>query len=579
MRGESFPVDPSVEHSFAPAELFDMLSMWEQFRVPVSFLRALTRAKTLNEALDSATGHLFAALKVERVSVAISDGEGLLQIWAQVGSKLARIDKSVPANYGRIGRAFNSGKLIISADLASCSDPDSEMLYKAGYRRVINAPIIFAGACIGTMNVCTHGVGDLGVREAFILQCVTSFLAPTLAALRSLDDSVGEVAKATALKEQAESESAAKSSFIANVSHEIRTPMNAIMGMAQILSDEDLTPAQAEKVETMLYSARSLIDILNDVLDLSKIEAGKLVINPLRNRPEEVFSRTVDVWRDRASQRGNTLSLFLQPDLPKTAVFDAVRVQQCLSNLLSNAIKFTDHGQVRILVAGADDDDATAFEVTVEDTGEGIAPEELEKLFEPFHQGRSTTGGTGLGLAISRRLAELLGGTLTARSAQGQGSQFTFTFVARRGSDTDPDGDAPPDDVDAQVPVAALPAGLRILLVEDIPTNRFVVRAMLDGHGIDVTEAENGAQALERLAEATFDIVLLDMNMPVMDGRETIAALRGRGGAASQLPVIALTADAMTGDRERYLKLGINGYLPKPLDQAALIAEIARLTS
>lgn len=546
--------------------------------MPVSFVRDLARSQSISEALDSVTEGLCAWLGVERASVALSDGNGMLQIWARVGTELTRVDKSVSAYHGRIGRSFQTHRMIISADLARCSEHDSKRLLDAGYRRAINVPILFGDRCLGTANICTHRVDALGLREAFAVQCVTGVLAPALAALQSEDSSSSAVAQAEALQRQAESESAAKSSFIANVSHEIRTPMNAIMGMAQLLSDEQLSMAQAEKVDTLVYSAKSLIAILNDVLDLSKIEAGKLVIDRIRNRPTDVFSRTVEIWRGRASQNGTTIDLVLDRALPETALFDAVRVQQCLSNLLSNAIKFTCNGQVRVVVDSVETADATLFSVSVEDEGPGIDPAHLDKLFEPFQQGDGVVGGTGLGLAISRRLAELMGGTLVATSRLGEGSKFSFSFLAGAARMT---AQAPSSRRQEPTPSTAerLSSGLRILLAEDIPTNRFVVRAMLSAQPVQLVEAENGAEALDWLDRECFDIVLLDMNMPVMDGPEMIGLLRARTDAVGRIPVLALTADAMTGDRERYLKLGINGYLPKPLDREHLIAEIARLTA
>lgn len=579
MRDESFNVDPLTEHSFEMSALFEVLSMWEHFEVPVSLMRALTRAETLTEALDGVTAHLYESLQLERASVAISDGTGLLQIWAQTGASFARMDKSVSDSVGRIGRAFQTGQLVVSADLAICQEPDSVILNKSGYRRVINAPIIFAGSCIGTMNVCTKELHGLGLREAFSLQSIACLLAPILAALRQLGTSEDQVARAAALQRQAESESAAKSSFIAHVSHEIRTPMNAIMGMAQMLAADELAPQQAEKVEAMLYSANSLMTILDDVLDLSKIEAGKLEIAPLRNSPGEVLGRVVDVWQDRARQRGTTLKLFFQPGVPAVAIFDAVRVQQCVSNLISNAIKFTEKGDVRILVSARQVSDDTRFDVAVEDGGTGIDPEEMQRLFEPFRQGRGARGGTGLGLTISRRLAEMMGGALSATSQPGQGSRFVLSFVARS-CEAGP-ALAMPDKAAARNTAKSpvLPQGLRILLVEDINTNRLVVQTMLQKLDVELTEVVNGQAALDILSQSSFDIILLDMNMPVLDGPGMIAAMRARDDAVGRLPVIALTADAMSGDRERYLKLGINGYLPKPIYKNDLIAEIARLVT
>jgi len=388
-------------------------------------------------------------------------------------------------------------------------------------------------------------------------------------------------AELRAAKEAAELRNQSKSEFLANMSHEIRTPLNGVLGMAQSLENDQLPPAQREKVDIILDSGKTLMVVLNDVLDLSKIEAGKLEIS----RADLDFFETVESVRrlflPQAEEKGLKIEFTCAADFPRWLNYDPVRVRQCVSNLVSNAIKFTESGNVTIDLSAEEREDGYLISVGVSDTGIGMSPEIAKKLFSAFTQADGSTsrrfGGTGLGLAIARQLARLMGGEITVASEEGKGSKFTFTLRAATALPNEESHDhAEPGNV-------AVWSGARddrplrhgrILLTDDNLVNRQVIKMLLSPLGVTITEAINGREALEKLATEPFDLVLLDVHMPVMDGRQAIAAIRASEQSWSAIPVIALTADAMRGDRERYLALGMNDYLSKPVDQRELHAKM-----
>ncbi len=400
-------------------------------------------------------------------------------------------------------------------------------------------------------------------------------ISADISALRQKEKEL-EVAKA-----KAEAANQAKSDFLANISHEIRTPLNGILGMAQVLAAADLDPQQKEQVEAILESGKSLMSIVNDVLDLSKIEAGRLEIAPVDHDLGHMLRRLQKLWGARADEKGIKLIVAADASLPPRLKLDPVRVRQCISNLISNAIKFTDRGLVTV-IASIDEtkDGAVTTSVRVEDSGIGMNEETLAKLFQPFTQADASTtrrfGGTGLGLSITRKLANLMGGDVTVESVPHRGSVFTLKFKAEI-AQTYTGALDPSTGRSGGAERMMNAQGVAVLIVDDHPLNRTVARLFLEPHGFKITEAENGRDALAALKSQAFDLVLLDVHMPVMDGPETIRHIRDADEDWANVPVIALTADAMSGDREKLLGAGMTGYVSKPIDQRELIAEICRV--
>ena len=381
--------------------------------------------------------------------------------------------------------------------------------------------------------------------------------------------------------EAAEAASRAKSEFLANMSHEIRTPMTAILGHAEMLRDRTLDQrARLEQLDIIRNSGRHLLTILEDILDLSKVEAGRLAIAPKRFPLLTLVRDVVDLMRVQAREKGLALDLELGTPVPAEIKSDPVRVRQVLLNLLGNAVKFTDEGSIRVVLRVPDDEPREAIEIDVVDTGVGIALENLERLFEPFHQVDNSltreAGGTGIGLTISRQLAGLLGGDIRVRSKAGGGSTFTARIatgsqagvpLVEHLDDAAPPAPPPPD-------ARELP-GLRgrVLLAEDTPLNQKLVATYLKKAGADVVLADDGRQASDLALEALragreFDLILMDMQMPVMDGYEAARLLRREGYVG---PIVALTAHAMQGDREKCLASGCDDYTVKPVERARLI--------
>jgi signal transduction histidine kinase/FixJ family two-component response regulator len=405
----------------------------------------------------------------------------------------------------------------------------------------------------------------------------------------ALERSLSELASAV---NAAQAANLAKTQFLASMSHEIRTPLNGILGMAQSLEQSQLEAGDHEKVQLIRSSGGTLLALVNDVLDISKIEAGKLEIAPADADVQKVAFQVVELFRATAAAKG--LQLELSSGLPSPAAyrFDALRLQQCVSNLVSNALKFTGQGGVYVQLATETGvDGGRQLRVDVRDTGIGMAADTVSRLFQNFTQADASTtrvyGGTGLGLAITRRLARMMGGDVTVFSEPGYGSTFTLTIRLEEAqgpvdseltifeqSPVVVETVAPPVQTQAQ-PAARKPGSRpRILAVDDNAVNRQVVRLLLARLGAEIVEATNGQEALDRLGEGSFDVVLLDVHMPVMDGRQCVARIRSSGEAWAGITVIALTAEAMSGDREALLGVGMSDYLPKPLDGALLVAKV-----
>jgi PAS domain S-box-containing protein len=372
-------------------------------------------------------------------------------------------------------------------------------------------------------------------------------------------------------REEAEAATVAKSQFLANMSHEIRTPLTGVIGFAGLLGRMEGLPESARRyVERIHNSADALLTVVNDVLDFSKLEANQVVLDAEPADPRAFIAATADLVRDRAAEKGLAIEIDCAPSLPAHLLVDAARLRQVLLNLLTNAVKFTSAGEVA--VAAEYDEAVGVFEVSLRDTGVGVAPAVASRLFQRFSQVDGSNarqhGGTGLGLAISKAMVELMGGEIGMESAPGFGSTFWFKVPAPAVEAPGVGGanEAPPLDV----------ARARILVVDDVAVNRELVSAILGALGAEVLEAGSGAEALEASRAAAFDIILMDLQMPGMDGLAATAAIRAEGGPNALTPIIALSANVLPAQVESCLAAGMDDHIGKPIDPAELITKVAQ---
>jgi len=376
-------------------------------------------------------------------------------------------------------------------------------------------------------------------------------------------------------RDEAEKANRAKSAFLANMSHELRTPLNGILGLSDVLRSETMSENQMRKIDLIHDCGGNLLSLLNDILDISKIEADGITLEELEIDLHDVLQKTFAFWKPVADQKNIEFIFQKQKGLHSHIVTDPTRIRQCLNNLINNALKFTPKGgRVVITATGRQTDKRYALALSVQDTGIGLSQENIGKLFNPFVQADGSTtrkfGGSGLGLAISRNLCRLMGGDVTVQSILGKGSIFRMSIMTSI-ADTQ---EVEPVSCEEMPVLAAEIIGKRCLVAEDNEINLEVLLLMLEPYQLDIVVTRNGRAAIDVLETQFIDFVLMDLQMPVLGGLETTRLIRGSNAPYANVPIIAMTANAMTGDRNKCIAAGMDGYVSKPLGRATLVEAI-----
>ena len=392
-------------------------------------------------------------------------------------------------------------------------------------------------------------------------------------------------------KVQAEQANIAKSEFLALMSHEVRTPLNGILATADLMAHKNQSEEQRHYAEIVRESGQSLLDIVNRILDLSRIEAGVEKVESAPFSISDLIGEAENLWQSKLAEKKLEHSFRIADDVPPNLVGDSSRVREILNNIIGNAVKFTQEGSIDVSVSRdrtspEQDEKRICLRIEVDDTGKGISSDKLEKVFERFEQGDASLSreyeGTGLGLAICREYVSLLDGDIGVSSTEGVGSKFWFTFRCAVGDDDAAQADPENPADNSEQPPSLLGRDerpLKILVAEDNKTNRILIKDILEQFGYDTTVVTNGSEAIAEISRDYYDLILMDIRMPVMDGLTATETIRKMNTATAHVPIIALTAHAMVGDRERYIEAGMNDYISKPFTIASIERTLSRFVS
>ncbi len=556
----------------------------DQATARAAIASVLQELKPLKDRLRKSIAYLLELgdLEIQKkggIFLAVED-EGELELTVTEGNfseEFHRKERRIKLGFCLCGRAAETGEMLVSDD-CFC-DPRHEQTFEG---------MTSHGHYIVPLR---HGNKTLGILFLYT-DPYPSRIDSRLEFLKQIGELMGLAIANDALasdlqhaKEAAEAANVSKSTFLANMSHEIRTPLNGILGFTELLrngtADND-RQQQKEFIDTIHASGKHLLNLINDILDISKVEAGQMIFERAEVSPSHIVSDAASMLRVRAQEKGIALNVEYEGKVPRTINTDPARLRQVLMNLVGNSIKFTEQGEVRVLAKLVEQDDKPMMSFEVRDSGIGIAADKIEKIFEPFTQADSSVtrrfGGTGLGLSMCKQLVEALGGKIGATSVEGQGSRFEFTIDP---GPIDPKGLINGEDLaeavlerPARKEMLVVPEKItgRVLLVDDGDTNRRFVSLALMRTGVEITEAVNGEEAVELATSQEFDLVLMDMQMPIMDGYTATRVLREKG---ITIPIVALTANAIVGDKQKCIEAGCTGYLSKPIKHDLLLQTVA----